>query len=116
MGTQKSVSGVRGIAGKSLVPETVSPFVAAFVSILRDQRAGGANGSREKISVVVGRDSRVSGPWVESQVVATLLASGCDVIRIGIAPTPTVSLSSDQRSTDQSRSTIIVLFQLWLTI
>jgi phosphomannomutase len=40
--------------------------------------------------VVVGRDSRLSGPVLEAAVVSGLRGVGRDVVRIGIVPTPTV--------------------------
>ena len=44
-------------------------------------------------SVVVGRDSRVSGPLFHRIVIGALQAAGCDVIDIGLTPTPTVQLA-----------------------
>ncbi len=73
-----SVSGIRGIVGESLTPEVALRFSAAFGNIL----GGGA--------VVVGRDTRPSGEGLTAAVVSGLLATGCDVTDIGIAPTPTV--------------------------
>jgi phosphomannomutase len=75
-----SVSGIRGIVGESLTPDVVQRYTAAFAASM---------GRR----IVVGRDSRVSGEMVEHLVTGTLLAMGCDVIRIGICPTPTVQLA-----------------------
>ena len=43
--------------------------------------------------MIVGRDSRVSGPFVANMVKGCLVASGCKVIDIGIVPTPTVQLA-----------------------
>jgi len=73
-----SVSGIRGIVGESMTPEVALRFSAAFGNIL----GGGA--------VVVGRDTRPSGEGLMAAVVSGLMATGCDVIDIGIAPTPTV--------------------------
>ena len=44
-------------------------------------------------TVIVGRDSRVSGPFVSNIVKGCLVANGCKVIDIGIVPTPTVQLA-----------------------
>jgi len=46
--------------------------------------------------VVVGRDSRVTGEMVKSAVVAGLMSVGCDVVDIGIAPTPTTELVTEK--------------------
>ena len=76
-----SVSGIRGIVGENFNPDTIEKFVAAYGSWL----GGGP--------VVVGRDPRVTGEMVENIVVGTLQAVGCDVIKIGIVPTPTVQMA-----------------------
>jgi phosphomannomutase len=76
-----SVSGIRGIFGSHLTPENLVTFSAAYGTWLD----GG--------SVVVGRDSRVTGQICEDIVCATLQSVGCDVIKVGIAPTPTVAMA-----------------------
>ena len=70
------ISGVRGIVGDSMTPKLVMDFAAAFGTFLH----GG--------TVLVGRDTRVSGPMLESACLAALSASGCDVRTMGICPTP----------------------------
>ncbi len=75
-----SVSGIRGIIGSHLNPENLVTFTAAYGTWLQ----GG--------KVVVGRDSRVTGQMLEDIVCATLQSVGCDVIKLGIAPTPTVAM------------------------
>lgn len=79
-----SVSGVRGIIGEGLTPETVLNFSQAF----------GAWVKRSK--VVVGRDSRVSGDMLKNAVVSGLTAVGCDVLDIGVCPTPTTQLAAEK--------------------
>jgi len=76
-----SVSGVRGEVGSTLTPQVIEKYTLAFGSFL--------NGG----SVVLGRDSRVSGPFVSQIVKGCLLATGCKVIDIGIVPTPTVQMA-----------------------
>ena len=76
-----SVSGIRGIFGSHLTPQNLVSFTSAYGTWLK----GG--------TVVVGRDSRVTGQICEDIVCATLQSVGCDVIKIGIAPTPTVAMS-----------------------
>lgn len=75
-----SVSGIRGIFGTHLTPENLVTFTAAYGTWL-----GGGK-------VVVGRDSRVTGQICEDIVCATLQSTGCDVIKVGIAATPTVAM------------------------
>ncbi len=76
-----SVSGVRGRVGDGLTPEVVTHFAAAFGAWLRLTSA--------RPSVVVARDSRVSGPMFERAVISGLQSTGCDVIAAGLVPTPT---------------------------
>lgn len=83
-GLMVSVSGVRGRVGEALTPEVVATFAAAF----------GAWASRSgNRRVVVGRDSRVSGPMFTRIVHGALESVGCTVIDIGMAPTPTIQLT-----------------------
>lgn len=75
-----SVSGIRGIFGSHLTPQNIVEFTAAYGTWL--------NGG----TVVVGRDSRVTGQICEDIVCATLQSVGCDVVKAGIVPTPTVAM------------------------
>ncbi len=80
-----SVSGIRGRIGPGLTPEVVARYAAAF-----GVWATGAAGSRR---VVVGRDTRVSGPMLHRAVLAALESVGCEVVDVGIAATPTIQLA-----------------------
>ena len=84
------VSGVRGIVGKDLTEEIVAHWARAFGSWVREGRDGG-QGTRA--SVVVGRDARTSGPAFAAAVIAGLTSAGCDVVDVGLVPTPTVQLA-----------------------
>src|SRR5437660_4289754 len=85
------VSGVRGIVGKDLTPEVVTRWARAFGTWAREGTGDGGRGTGP--SVVVGRDARTSGPAFAAAVAAGLTAVGCDVIDIGLVPTPTVQLA-----------------------
>lgn len=74
-----SVSGVRGIVGRSLTPDVALEFAAAYGTYL-----GGGR-------VVLARDSRVSGEMLECAAAAGLAATGCAVTRLGVAMTPTAA-------------------------
>lgn len=88
-GLMVSVSGVRGRVGEALTPEVVASFAAAFGAwtMVREGRAAA------RPRVVLGRDSRVSGPMFHRAVVAALQSVGCDIIDVGLAPTPTIQLA-----------------------
>ncbi|MBU8933300.1 MAG: phosphoglucosamine mutase [candidate division Zixibacteria bacterium] len=77
----KSTSGIRGVIGRGLDPVLVAKYGAAFGTMLK------------KGKVVVGRDSRPSGDMIMKAVISGLLASGRDVVEIGIVPTPTVEIA-----------------------
>ncbi|MCC5828705.1 MAG: phosphoglucosamine mutase [Phycisphaeraceae bacterium] len=88
-----SISGLRGIIGGSLTATVASEYGAAVGGWFR--RATEPNHRR---TLVVGRDSRPSGAMVEQSVVGGLLATGCDVVSLGIASTPAVAAMVKHRS------------------
>jgi phosphomannomutase len=85
-GLMVSVSGVRGRVGDALTPEIIAKFAAGFGAWALKRNGG-------KASIVVGRDSRVSGPMFQPVVHAALQSVGCQVIDVGMVPTPTVQLA-----------------------
>ena len=86
------VSGVRGIVGKDLTPEVVSRWARAFGTWVRENGKRGT-GNGKGSAVVVGRDARESGPAFAAAVTTGLTLVGCDVIDVGLVPTPTVQLA-----------------------
>jgi phosphomannomutase len=85
-GLMVSVSGVRGRVGEALTPEIMAKFAAGFGAWALARNGG-------KATIVVGRDSRVSGPMFHPVVLSALQSVGCNVIDIGMVPTPTVQLA-----------------------
>jgi phosphomannomutase len=79
-----SVSGMRGHVGRDLTPELVARHAAALGTWAREQG---------KPVVVLGRDARTSGAMFAHAATAGLMAVGCDVIDLGIVPTPTTQLA-----------------------
>ena len=73
-----SVSGVRGVVGESFTPQVATVFSQAFGAFI------GHGG------VIIGRDTRPSGPMIEAAVAAGLQSVGCKPILAGVIPTPTV--------------------------
>ncbi len=80
------ISGLRGIVGVSFTPEVAAAYAAAFAAWIRP----GCGGRRPRICVA--RDGRCSGEALLQAVSAGLLASGCDVVDLGVAMTPTVAV------------------------
>jgi len=94
----KSISGIRGtIGGKpgdNLTPLDIVKFTAAFGTWIRQ------NVNKEKCSIVVGRDARISGPMAEQLVCGTLMGLGINVINAGLATTPTVEIAVTESKAD----------------
>src|SRR4030081_2121231 len=85
-GLMVSVSGVRGRVGEALTPEVMARFAAGFGAWALARNGG-------KATIIVGRDSRVSGPMFQPVVHAGLQSVGCNVLDIGMVPSPTVQRS-----------------------
>ncbi|MCH5214094.1 MAG: phosphoglucosamine mutase [Muribaculaceae bacterium] len=87
----KSISGIRGTiggrTGEGLSAVDIAKFTAAYAQFIRN------HSEEEEITIVVGRDARISGKMVEKIVCGTLMAMGCNVIKIGLASTPTTELA-----------------------
>jgi len=84
------VSGIRGIVGEGLTPEVVRQWAQAFGTWVK---GAGEGGGGKRHAVVLGRDSRQSGPAFARVVAEAVTAVGCDVIDVGVVPTPTVQLA-----------------------
>jgi len=79
-----SVSGMRGHVGTDLTPELVARYAAAL---------GAWAVAAGKPRVVLGRDSRTSGPMFARAAAAGLMSVGATVIDVGMVPTPTVQMA-----------------------
>lgn len=86
----KSISGIRGTiggnVGENLTPTDIVKFTAAYATFIR--KSSGV----EKPKIVVGRDARISGNMVSKIVIGTLIGTGCNVVNIGLATTPTTEI------------------------
>ncbi|MGC8652512.1 MAG: phosphoglucosamine mutase [Candidatus Kryptoniota bacterium] len=76
-----SISGLRGIVGKSLTQQVIKDYAKAFAEFVKRGK------------VIVGRDGRYHGAEISRILVESLSLFGCDVIDIGVCPTPTVQLA-----------------------
>ena len=78
--------------GDPFTPELAAALGAAYGAFLQEE----GDGVRRKgggTQVLVGRDSRTSGPMLQRAVVAGLVSAGCSVTELGVVPTPTVLLA-----------------------
>ena len=94
----KSISGIRGtIGGKpgdGLSPLDIVKFCASFVTFLKQHQ------NKEKLTLIVGRDARISGEMVNHIVLGTLMGMGVDVIDTGLSTTPTVEMTVIEKKAD----------------
>lgn len=94
----KSISGIRGtIGGKpgtNLTPIDAVKFAAAYGIWLKEYS------KKEKLTVVIGRDARISGEMIQNLVVSTLIGLGIDVIDLGLSTTPTVEIAVPMEKAD----------------
>jgi phosphoglucosamine mutase len=84
--------GVRGVAGTPpLDPTTVARLGAALVRVLPHRGAG---------RVLVGRDTRESGDWIEQALARGVASQGAQLVSTGIVPTPAVAYLTGSRDFD----------------
>jgi phosphomannomutase len=95
----KSISGIRGtIGGKTadnLTPIDAVKFASAYGAFIIERNKG-----KEKITVVIGRDARISGKMISSLVANTLVGLGIHVIDLGLSTTPTVEIAVPLENAD----------------
>lgn len=88
--------GVRGVANRDLTAELAVDLSVAAAHVLADR--GEFAGHRPR--AVVGRDTRISGQFLEAAVVAGLASAGVDVMLLGVVPTPGVAHLTDALGAD----------------
>ena len=81
-------SWVRGVVGDALTPELIVNFACAFGTWCE----GGV--------VVIGRDTRRSSATLRAAVIAGLLSTGCEVIDMGVCPSPVLSFAVRELGAD----------------
>lgn len=94
----KSISGIRGTIGgrvnENLTPLDVVKFTSAFGTWLQQ------NNNKKDLTLVIGRDARISGAMINSLVIATLQGLGIHVIDLGLSTTPTVEVMVPELKAD----------------
>jgi phosphomannomutase len=92
----KSISGIRGtiggVVGDNLTPVDAVKFASAYGTWIKKQ-VQPSNPTTGKVTVVIGRDARISGPMIHNLVMNTLIGLGIDVIDLGLSTTPTVEIA-----------------------
>ncbi len=87
------VSGLRGIVGESLTPEVAVRYAGAFGSWLREREG-------DPVRVGLAADGRMGWQSIHAAAMTGLLASGCDVVDLGVLATPTVGNAVDSFGLD----------------
>ena len=94
----KSISGIRGTVGgregDNLTPIDVVRFSAAFCTFIQTKA------KKKNITVVIGRDARISGPMISQLVTSTITGMGANVIDLGLSTTPTVEIAVPEENAD----------------
>ena len=88
----KSISGIRGTIGgrtdDNLTPIDAVKFASAYGAFIKNRYP-----NKEKLTVVIGRDARISGKMISSLVANTLVGLGINVVDLGLSTTPTVEVA-----------------------
>ncbi len=99
MGRLFGTDGVRGLANSDVTAELALDLSVAAAHVLGEAGAFRSTEGRRPLAVV-GRDTRVSGQFLEAAVVAGLLSAGVDVLLLGVLPTPGVAYLTDALKAD----------------
>jgi phosphoglucosamine mutase len=92
MGKYFGTDGVRGVANQELTPELAYKIGRCGGYVLAGQIV--------RPNVVIGVDTRISGPMLEAALVAGLLSIGADVTRLGVVTTPSVAYLTQEMGAD----------------
>ena len=98
MSLVKSISGFRGTiggeAGDNLTPVDLVGFTAAFATVIKEKSG------KDNITILIGRDARISGQMVSNLVSGTLMSMGVNVIDTGLSTTPTTEIAVVDNNAD----------------
>lgn len=84
MGRLFGTDGVRGVANRDLTSELASKIGKSGAYVLSRE-------NKNKVKILIGRDTRISGQMLEAALVSGICSVGADVYLIGVAPTPAVA-------------------------
>ena len=84
MGKLFGTDGIRGVVGETLTAELAYRVGQAITIVLTEQKGSAP-------TITIGKDTRISSDMLEGALIAGLTASGCNVVRLGVIPTPGVA-------------------------
>lgn len=93
MGKLFGTDGVRGVANRDLTGELASVIGKAGAFVL-------SKGNTEKVRILIGRDTRISGQMLEAALISGITSVGADVYLVGVAPTPCVAYLTKKHGFD----------------
>lgn len=76
--------GVRGVANEALTTELAMALGKYGAHVITR--------GKKKAKIVVGKDTRLSGDMLENALIAGIVSTSCDVIKLGVVPTPAVAM------------------------
>jgi len=82
MGKLFGTDGVRGIANEELTNKLAYQLGRFGAHVITNGKKGS--------TILIGKDTRVSGDMLESALLSGILSAGCDVIKVGVLPTPAI--------------------------
>lgn len=82
LGVFFGTDGVRGVANVELTNEMAYKLGRFGAAVITKKR--------KNAKIIVGKDTRISGDMLEASIVSGILSAGCDVIKVGIIPTPAI--------------------------
>jgi phosphoglucosamine mutase len=84
--------GIRGVANRHpMTPDLVLRVGKAVACLFRN--------SKRRHRILIGRDTRLSGPMIEDALVAGICSMGVDALTVGVLPTPAVAfLTRDMKA------------------
>ena len=85
-------NGVRGVVNEDMTSELALAMGKAIGSYLRK--------TKDKPSVAIGTDARISNVMLKTSCTSGLLSVGCDVVDLGILPTPTLQFAVKEKNFD----------------
>lgn len=92
MGRLFGTDGVRGVANKDLTPELAFVLGQAGATVLAQQE--------KRPTILIGKDTRISGDMLEAALVAGITSVGADVVLLGVIPTPGVAYLTRELEAD----------------
>jgi len=82
LGVFFGTDGVRGIANIELTNEMAYKLGRFGANVITK--------GKKDAKIIVGKDTRISGDMLESSIIAGILSAGCDVVKVGVIPTPAI--------------------------